>query len=296
MRAVKFMIRKRAMGNSKKKVSRTDYKKRIERQKRQRRENLLSYAVAVVVTVILVCALNQGNLRKSTGGQPKPESANLLDVSESETQEFSESASTELSLASAQADADEAFFTDSVLIGDSRAETLGLYSGISSLDMFASKTLDIESVMSSKIAETAEGQQCTVAEYLKTRTYRNIYLSFGLEELNWYKEVYVKRYKSFLDTVTKIQPDAEIYVLSILPVSAELSTQDNVYNNADIDTLNELMREMCDAYENVSYLDITGSVAVDGVLPEDAGIDGVHCNKEYCQKIIEYIRQSVEQM
>ena len=41
------------------------------------------------------------------------------------------------------------------------------------------------------------------------------------------------------------------------------------------------------------YLDIASSVAVDGVLPDDVGTDGIHFNKEYSQKIIDYIKNNV---
>ena len=72
--------------------------------------------------------------------------------------------------------------------------------------------------------------------------------------------------------------------MSVLPVSAELSSKDQVYNNPGVDKLNSLMQEMCGSYDQVIYLDVAHSVSMDGVLPEDAGIDGKHCNKKYCQK------------
>ena len=53
------------------------------------------------------------------------------------------------------------------------------------------------------------------------------------------------------------------------------------------------MQEMCGSYDQVIYLDVAHSVSVDGVLPEDAGIDGKHCNKKYCLKMMDYIRKNV---
>lgn len=238
-----------------------DYRRKIEMKRQKRRSHLFEEAIALVVAVILVCAIGKGNLVKSTDDVQKPESGVTID-----------------------------FFADSLLIGDSRAETLGLYSDESSLDMYASKTINVETVMNSRIARDSNGQSCTVLEALRGKSYKSIYLGFGLEELNWYKDVYIKSYRNFLDNLTEVQPDARIYVMSILPVSADLSSKDAVYNNADIDTVNRLMQEMCDLYGNVTYLDVNGYVAVDGVLPEDAGIDGIHLNKKYCRKIIEGIR------
>ena len=82
-------------------------------------------------------------------------------------------------------------------------------------------------------------------------------------------------------------------IRSVLPVSAELSSKDQVYNNPGVDKLNSLMQEMCGSYDQVIYLDVAHSVSVDGVLPEDAGIDGKHCNKKYCLKMMDYIRKNV---
>ena len=100
-------------------------------------------------------------------------------------------------------------------------------------------------------------------------------------------------YKTLLDQISQLQPAANVYVMSVLPVSAELSSKDQVYNNPGVDKLNSLMQEMCGSYDQVIYLDVAHSVSVDGVLPEDAGIDGKHCNKKYCLKMMEYIRKNV---
>ena len=125
------------------------------------------------------------------------------------------------------------------------------------------------------------------------KSYENIYISFGLEELSWYNERYMSAYKTLLDQISQLQPAANVYVMSVIPVSAELSSKDQVYNNPGVDKLNSLMQEMCGSYDQVIYLDVAHSVSVDGVLPEDAGIDGKHCNKKYCLKMMDYIRKNV---
>lgn len=232
---------------------------------------MLSGVVAFVVAVVLICAIGQGNLRKDVSAQTEPESGKEL-VPESVS-----------------------YMSDSLLIGDSRAETLGIYGGADTMDVYAERNLNISTVMSSKVAKDSSGEACTVLEALTDKSYDRIYVSFGLEELNWYKEVYIKAYRSFLDRLVKVQPDADIYVLSVLPVSAGLSAESCVYNNPDIDTINSLMQEMCDGYDTVSFLDITDSIAKDGVLPEDAGTDGIHFGKEYCEKVMEYIMSSTGQ-
>ena len=44
--------------------------------------------------------------------------------------------------------------------------------------------------------------------------------------------------------------------------------------------------------DNVIYLDTASAGTVEGVLPEEARTDGVHCDKNYNEKILEYIRKN----
>ena len=298
---------------------------------------LVESGIGVIVAVIMIFALGQGNLKKNVNGQEEfqPESGTSADISESSSQDMSYSDTEEAAqqyLATAEDAAipdqrngqyvqfvnytnpdvsgkgadkydsniympanvtDDQYFSTSLLIGDSRAEALGLYSGVDNWDMCVAKNLDIEKVANTKMFTCDSGEQCTVVEMLGMKSYENIYISFGLEELSWYNKRYMSAYKTLLDQISQLQPAANVYVMSVLPVSAELSSKYQVYNNPGVDKLNSLMQEMCGGYDQVIYLDVAHSVSVDGVLPEDAGIDGKHCNKKYCLKMMEYIRKNV---
>lgn len=189
---------------------------------------------------------------------------------------------------------DDKYFDTALLIGDSRTEGLGLYCGLANLDIIASKGLTIDDVMGEDVATNSAGEACTIEEFLNEKQYDNIYISFGLNELGWYYyEVFIEEYQEMIATIKQCQPDATIYVENVLPVSAALSEQDEIYNNPNVDKLNKLTKEMCQTYEDIIYLDVASSVKVDGVLPADASTDGRHCNAEYCQKWMDYIRNNV---
>lgn len=255
-----------------------------------RKNRLIHMVIGTVVMIVFICALGQGNLRKEVRGQEqiRPEGSTSESISESVNR-----SADQITDQSMQETADDSYFSSSLLVGDSRAETLGLYSGLADWDVYAARNLDIETVQNSKIVSDGTGQMCTVPEILEKTTYSSIYVSFGIGELGWYKERFISAYKAFLDKATVLQPYAKIYVMSILPVSAELSSDDSVYNNPEIDNFNLALQELCKSYDRVEYLDVAESVAVNGVLPEDAGTDGIHFNKEYSQKIMDYIRSHV---
>lgn len=242
---------------------------------------LLNGVIGLAVLIVFVCAIGQGNLRKEVHGQEqvRPEGGTSESINESPAPSYDI--------------VDDSYFASSLLVGDSRAETLGLYSDLADWDVCATRNLDIETVESSKIVDTGSGQMITVPDMLSKTNYNSIYISFGTGELGWYKERFITAYRTFLDKITALQPAADIYVMSILPVSAELSSEDSVYNNPAVDRFNLALQELCQEYDNVKYLDIASSVAVDGVLPDDVGTDGIHFNKEYSQKIIDYIKNNV---
>ena len=240
----------------------TDYRKKIYRQRHHRRMKLVESGIGVVVAVIMIFALGQGNLKKNVNGQEEfqPESGTSADISESSSQDMSYSdteGAAQQYLATAEDAAipdqrngqyvqfvnytnpdvsgkgadkydsniympanatDDQYFSTSLLIGDSRAEALGLYSGVDNWDMCVAKNLDIEKVANTKMFTCDSGEQCTVVEMLGMKSYENIYISFGLEELSWYNERYMLAYKTLLDQISQLQPAANVYVMSVLPV------------------------------------------------------------------------------
>ena len=68
----------------------------------------------------------------------------------------------------------------------------------------------------------------------------------------------------------KLQPDAKIYIQSILPVNSKAIKTNKVFTNDNVDV---------------------GSVmkASNGALPEDASTDGIHLVHSYCQKWLDYL-------
>lgn len=188
---------------------------------------------------------------------------------------------------------DDAYFDKVALIGDSRTEGLAFYCDVNNWAIMADKGLTASKALENDIVKLANGTTVTPIEALGYKEYKYIYIGFGMNELGWlYPEVFIDDYKTFIQEVKKVQPDAVIMVESILPVSASKSASDETINNSKITTYNGMLLDMCKEFGDVIYLDTASAVTVNGALPEEASTDGVHCDKDYNEKILEYIRKN----
>lgn len=188
---------------------------------------------------------------------------------------------------------DESYFDDALFIGDSRTQGFILYSGLANTTAYAGKGLAVNKISTDAVV-TENGQDYTVSQALENHPgeFKKVYLMFGVNELGWsYPEKFKESYQQVVEEVKTTQPDATIYVQSILPVSKEKSNSSDVYNMERVNLFNGLLQEMAEE-EGVIYLDVASSVTdSEGYLPEDASTDGVHLNKAYCQIWLQYLEE-----
>ena len=184
---------------------------------------------------------------------------------------------------------DDSYFDDAVFIGDSRTQGLQLYGGLpGGTTFYAAKGVNVGTVGAATIKDG--GEEVTVYEALKRHSFGKVYVMLGVNELGWASEkTFIVRYGELLDEIRNSQPDAIIYVQSILPVSKSKSDS-SVYTNSRIDLYNGLIKQMCEE-KGAVYLDVAEAVRDDsGALPEEATVDGIHLKKDYCIKWKDYIR------
>ncbi len=184
----------------------------------------------------------------------------------------------------------DAYFDNAVFIGDSRTEGLMLYAGPENADYLTAKGLNVETAMEKPVINRA-GSKVSVIDALKYETYGKVYIMLGVNELGWaYSELFIKRYGELIDAIRQVQPGAEIYVQSILPVSKEKSEKDSIYNNTNIRKYNELIVKMAEE-KGVHFLNVKEGIENPELcLPEEASTDGVHLNAQYCEKWMDYLR------
>lgn len=184
---------------------------------------------------------------------------------------------------------DSTYFNDAVFIGDSRTEGLILNTGLNNAIEYTHKGLMVDTVFTKPVINI-DGTKVTVMDALKTTQFNKVYIMLGINETGWpYNDVFIHKYGKVIDAVKEINPNAQIYVQQILPVSQKVSSTHSYIKNEKIAEYNALLQEMAKE-KRVCFVAAAEAVAgEDGTLPEDAAVDGIHLKKEYCVKWLEYL-------
>ena len=183
-------------------------------------------------------------------------------------------------------------FSDAAFLGDSRTEGLMLNTGLYTADFFTGVGLMVNEVDSKEIVPQPDGSKITALEALSRKTYRRVYVMFGVNELGWVStDLFRQAYVELIQDIQALQPQAEIFVQTIFPVSREKSQKDSVYNNTNVVRFNQEVRAA--AEETGATLVETALLFDDGAgnLPADATTDGVHLTAAYYQQWLDYLRE-----
>lgn len=186
------------------------------------------------------------------------------------------------------------WFTDAVFIGDSRTDGLRLYSGIRDVDFLCYKGLTVFEVMNDKPVIESGDQKIGVLQALEQKEYAKIYLMLGVNELGYnYDQGFADTYGAMVDRLMELQPDADIYLQSLIPVNEETCAetgQPDYITNEQIAVYNGIIETIA-AEKEVYYVNVKEAmVDENGVLPADASSDGIHFHKEGYKVWYEYLK------
>lgn len=183
------------------------------------------------------------------------------------------------------------YLDGALFIGDSRTSVLYEYAGWDTTHFFVEYGQSIWKVMDQIIDTDAEAGKVTVREALKNQKYDKIYLMLGINELGTgTAETFYEQYKSVVDEIQSMQPDAVIYVQSILHVTDEKDSEGSYINNAEINARNEKIKTLADN-EKIFWLDENEVFDAPGTgkLNPEYTSDGVHLKAKYISVWQEYL-------
>ena len=183
------------------------------------------------------------------------------------------------------------WFADAAFLGDSLTDGLLLYSGIKGADNLSYKGMTVQTVRTDKVIRQ-DGAKYTPLEALGRKTYGKVYILLGVNELGWYNDQrFYDGYAQLVDLVREVQPDAQIYLQTLLPVTAEKSERHEWLKNEKIAVYNDLISQL--AREKEVYLVDAHAALADetGALPAEESVDGVHLTRSGYQIWAGYLRR-----
>lgn len=184
------------------------------------------------------------------------------------------------------------YFADAAFVGDSRSEGFYLY-GVKRGKNLSASGLSVFTFAQKKMLKIG-GTYYTASDALSLKEYSKVYLGFGVNELGYINtDSFYEHYCSTIDAVRASQPKAVIYAQTMAPVNEGLvaATGGKKHlNNDRVRLYNDLIRKAAQE-KQVPLLDVYSALEKDGALPTDASRDGIHLNREYCQKQLDYIRR-----
>lgn len=179
----------------------------------------------------------------------------------------------------------EEWFADAVFIGDSRTDGFRLFSGVTSEAGFLVHTgLTVYDVMEDKPVIRRGDEKLPLLEALAEKQYGKVYISLGVNELGYRApENFAETYGKLIDAIQECQPDAILYIQSIIPVNTEKCKANNqlyYVTNENITAYNEALTAMAEE-KQVRLVNVSEAL-VDETWepPKDISADGVHFKKD----------------
>ncbi|MDO5424721.1 MAG: GDSL-type esterase/lipase family protein [Eubacteriales bacterium] len=186
---------------------------------------------------------------------------------------------------------DESYFADATFIGDSRMEGFHVNSGISQGTFLTGVGMTAENIFETPFISTPSGELITVFQALYNTTCEKFYILLGTNDLGtWNWTEFKENYAIVLGELKKLSPNGIFYVIGVPYVEESKVTTGEYVNNANVDTMNDLLIEICEE-GGYYYLDINEILSNGShALKDGATSDGVHLYEEYCKLWLDYLK------
>ena len=184
------------------------------------------------------------------------------------------------------------YFDDAVFIGDSRVVSLYEYSDWKEATYYCSSGMTLGGVFKEPTGRWKDGNwKVNIADALKQKQYKKVYIMLGINDMGVGDlDYFMNHYTDMVNQIHEWQPDAIIYIMSIMNVSAERNAQGDYINNEAIRVRNDRLKEL-DNGRDTFYLDINSVVCDEnGYLNTEYTFDGVHLYAQYVPLWTDYLK------
>lgn len=173
---------------------------------------------------------------------------------------------------------EENYFDDAAFIGDSRTMGFYDYMGLENADFFCENSMTIYKLLEDEgITYQRTGEKVILREALQEKTYGKIYMMLGINEYGYADtDYFLEHYRMLVEQIREWQPEAIIYIMANLHISAEKSNMDTGFDNLNINAKNAAVASLANGTD-IFYLDSNPLFTdEDGYLNPELTFDGVH--------------------
>lgn len=189
-----------------------------------------------------------------------------------------------------QEPAEDDYFSDAAFVGNSLMDGFRLFSGLDTCTYYAATSMTVVGVDSSDAITLDNGYAGTIMQALGQKTFGKIYILLGINEIGFEASYFKQLYSDMLDEIKQIQPDADIYIMSLTPVSEYKSSTDKTFTMSRVKTYNEVLYELAGEKE-CFYMDLCEALCDEkGYLPSTVTSDGVHFSASHYKVWLDYVK------
>lgn len=187
---------------------------------------------------------------------------------------------------------DDSYFDDALFIGDSRIEGLCDYGGLDNATYYYKTGLNVFKLFEKGVVPVeGSNQKALLEDGLKEHSYGKIYIMIGLNEMGIGDvDTFTAAYADAINRIREYQPDAIIYIQSIMKVTGKKSKRDKVFKNEKIDERNAAISALADG-KTIFYIDVNEPFTDEnGDMAAGLSGDGVHLYSKYYPLWTDYLR------
>ena len=170
--------------------------------------------------------------------------------------------------------ADDSFFADTAILGNSLIDGLRGYSNLKTPDYYCATSMSVISALYTKDVLLQDGTYGTQLEAMAQKQYGKIYIELGINEIGSSPDYFISLYRDLLDQIRAAQPNADIYIMAVTPTSR--AKDGSSFSRERVIMYNEALYDLAAQWGCYYLDDFTPLADSEGYLPDSETFDGVH--------------------
>ncbi len=170
------------------------------------------------------------------------------------------------------------WFADAAFVGNSLTVGLNLYGHLAAGSFYAATSISVFDIDVKQSYQLSDGSYITLLDALSRKQFKKVYIMLGVNELWTTPATFHERFAGIIDKIAAIQPNADIYIQSILPVSKNRSSSGSSITREKVLAFNAELKALA-SEKKAFFVDTFAAFAdAENYLPSEATGDGVHLN------------------